>query len=299
VTDEPLVDAHVHFFDHDVDGLRWRYLEPDFDHPRLRGMHRLDAQRFTAPELRAEAEGSGLAQVVHIQSADAGDVPERETAWLSSMATADPLGWPGAIVGWCRLRASDAGDVMCRHARHPAATGVRDMALTEGFEPDEVATALVTAAELGFSVELLVPPPWYRAVGELADRFPSVTLVLGHAGLPLERNDAYRSVWLDGLQRLATRPNVVVKVSALASGSDPQWTVDSLRPWVLGCIEAFGPDRAMLATNWPIDRLFGSYAGLVDAYRSIIAELGPDERAALLAGTAQRVYGVRTKLRAS
>jgi predicted TIM-barrel fold metal-dependent hydrolase len=59
---------------------------------------------------------------------------------------------------------------------------------------------------------------------------------------------------------------------------------------VLGCIEAFGADRCMLATNWPIDRLHGTYVRLVDAYREVIAELTPDERGAVLHRTAERVY---------
>ena len=118
-------------------------------------------------------------------------------------------------------------------------------------------------------------------------------LVLGHAGLPLERTAAYRAAWQQAMSALAATPNVVCKISALASGSDPNWTVESLRPWVLGCVEAFGPSRCMLATNWPIDRLHGSYQQLVDAYREILGELAPDERAALFHGTAERVYRLR------
>lgn len=289
--DEPFLDAHVHFWDHSIEGLDWPYLSPDFDHPRLKGMHRLDAPRFTAAELRQEAAGIGLVQAIHIQSADVGAAPERETAWLEEMAAGDGEGWPARAVGWCRLREPDAADVLARHARHAIATGVRDMSLTAGFTADEVDAAVTAAAGVGFSVELLVAHPFHGEVAEVADRHPDVTVVLGHAGLAVERDDGYRAEWQASLHRLAQRPNVVVKVSALASGADPNWTVDSLRPWVLGCIEAFGPDRAMLATNFPIDRLYGTYAGLVDAYRTIIAGLDPGERAAVLAGTARRVYG--------
>jgi len=292
MADEPFVDAHVHFFDHDVEGLRWRWLEPGFEHPRLKDVHRLDAPRFTAAELRAEAAGAGLAQVIHVQSAsvDTGDVPERETAWLATMAAGDPGGWPARVVGWCRLRDPDAADVLARHAAHAIAVGVRDMSVTGAFAPEEVDAALAAAGRLGFSVELLVAHPAHAAVAEVAARHPGVTIVLGHAGQPVARDDAYRAEWLASLHRLARRPNVVVKVSALASGADPSWTSTSLTPWVLGCIEAFGPSRSMLASNWPIDRLHGTYVGLVDAYRTIVAGLSPGERAAVLSGTAERVY---------
>ena len=89
---------------------------------------------------------------------------------------------------------------------------------------------------------------------------------------------------------MAVAPNVVVKVSAIASSADPSWTVDSIRPWVLAPVAAFGADRCMLATNWPIDRLYGTYDGLVAAYRTIVGELGAADRRALWHGTADRVY---------
>ena len=89
---------------------------------------------------------------------------------------------------------------------------------------------------------------------------------------------------------MASRPNVVVKISALASGADPGWSIDSIRPWAEHCIESFGPDRAMFGTNWPIDRLFGSYTALVEAYLEIAAPLTPEEHRALFSATAARVY---------
>ena len=71
---------------------------------------------------------------------------------------------------------------------------------------------------------------------------------------------------------------------------DPRWTVDSIRPWVLGCIEAFGVDRCMFATNWPVDRLFSSYGDVVNAYREIAAEFTDDEQRKLFVDNAKRWY---------
>ena len=117
--------------------------------------------------------------------------------------------------------------------------------------------------------------------------------MLGHAGQPLERDQAYLERWSAALAALADRvPNVVLKLSAIASSADPSWTVDSIRPWVLGGIEAFGADRCMLASNWPIDRLYGTYDRLVDAYRDIVSVLPDERQAAVLHATADRVYRV-------
>jgi predicted TIM-barrel fold metal-dependent hydrolase len=73
---------------------------------------------------------------------------------------------------------------------------------------------------------------------------------------------------------------------------DYAWTVDSIRPWVLGCIEAFGVERSFFGTNWPVDRLFSSYGDVVDAYAEIVSDFSEGEQRALFAGSANRVFGL-------
>src|SRR5215471_20391325 len=104
---EPFVDAHVHFWDHAQPNLSWPWLDPGFEHPRLRGMHRLDAPRYTPPELRAEAGDAAPSMVVHVQAAAPTDDPTRVTVWLESVASVD--GWPNALVAASRLRREGAG----------------------------------------------------------------------------------------------------------------------------------------------------------------------------------------------
>jgi predicted TIM-barrel fold metal-dependent hydrolase len=132
--------------------------------------------------------------------------------------------------------------------------------------------------------------PNYDHVIALASAHPDITVVLGHAGLPVARDPEYFAHWSAGIGRLAKLPNIVCKISALASGSDPSWTVDSIRPWLLGCVETFGPDRCMFGSNWPIDSLFGDYPRLVAAYREITSVLAPAERRNLFSATAAKIY---------
>jgi predicted TIM-barrel fold metal-dependent hydrolase len=133
----------------------------------------------------------------------------------------------------------------------------------------------------------------YASVARLAEQWPDVTIVLGHAGQPLERDPEYLRAWSRALGELASRaPNLVLKLSAIASGADPAWTVDSIRPCVLLAVEAFGADRCMFASNWPIDRLFGTYPKLIGAYREIAGELSERDRASVLHATADRVYAI-------
>jgi predicted TIM-barrel fold metal-dependent hydrolase len=110
-----------------------------------------------------------------------------------------------------------------------------------------------------------------------------------HAGFPHERGGDYFHRWSAAMRELSRVENTVVKVSGLGQ-ADHRWTVDSLRPWVLECIDLWGPDRAFFGTNWPVDRLFSSYGDVVDAYDEITSEFSADEREALFRGTASRVF---------
>jgi predicted TIM-barrel fold metal-dependent hydrolase len=289
---EAFTDAHVHFWDHALPGMRWRFLEPDFEHPRLKGMHRLDAPRFGPEEFLAETGDERPHKVVHIQCATMpAPTPTQETEWLESLA--DTVGYPHAIVAGCRLRERDAGAVVTANAAFPRFRGVRDLSVTDAVAPEEVRAAFDAADEHGASVELMLPLEHYGSLARLAERWPSVTIVLGHAGQPLERDSRYLTQWSAALAALAdAAPNVVLKLSAIASSADPIWTIDSIRPVVLRAIEAFGVGRCMFASNWPIDRLYGSYPRLIRSYRQIVAELSEADRSALLHGTADRVYRI-------
>ena len=288
----PFTDAHVHFWDHALPGMRWRFLEPDFEHPRLKGMHRLDAPRFGPDELLAEAGDERPDKVVHIQCATIpAPSPTTETEWLESLA--DSGGYPHAIVAGCRLRAPDAFAVLAANAAFPRFRGVRDLTITDAVAPGDVRGAFDAAADHAASVELMLPLEHYDSVARLAELWPEVTIVLGHAGQPLARDSRYVGHWSSALSALASAaPNIVLKLSAIASSADPTWTVDSVRPVVLRAIEAFGADRCMFASNWPIDRLYGTYPRLIRSYRQIAAELSEGEQAALLHGTADRVYRI-------
>lgn len=288
---DALVDTHVHFWDHSLEGFRWPWLEPGFRHRQLVDTHQLDAPRYTTPEFRSETDAAGVAGMVHVHAAERMPDPSRETEWLQSMG--DEIGWPHALVGACPLREAGAPDLLHRHARFGRLRGVRDVwGIKELQSAAEVKPALDTAAELGLSIELRLPLDRFHVLREIADRWPDVTLVLGHAGLPQTRSDDDLAQWRAALRDLAGAPNAVCKISAVAGSSDPDWTVESIRPWVFGCIDAFGPDRCMFGTNWPVDRLFGTYHAVVDAYREVVADLDAADRARLFHGTAARVYGL-------
>src|SRR6516225_4812082 len=92
------------------------------------------------------------------------------------------------------------------------------------------------------------------------------------------------------MDEAAGAPNTVVKISGLGM-CDNEWTVESIRPWVESCIEAFGVKRSFFGTNWPVDRLFSSYGDVLGAYRECLRELDTGERDDVLFGNAARIFG--------
>lgn len=283
-------DTHVHFWDHSVPGLHWPFLQPGFDHPRLRGMHRLDAPAFTDVEFAAQAGNAAPQRVVHVQSCTESS-PGLETRWLQSIA--DERGAVGAIVARARLAEPDVASVL-RANQAPLLRGVRDMSAPNHIGSNEFTEGFASAASMGLSVELLVPHPQFGDVIELAKRFPDTCIVVGHAGQPEHRDREYFTSWSEALLGFRGLSNIVVKISALASGADPNWTAASIQPWVEQCIDVFTPDRAMFASNWPIDRMYGTYERLIDAYRTIATGYDIREQQQLFHRSAGRIYGLET-----
>lgn len=286
----PFIDTHVHFWDHDVDGLHWPWLEPGFSHRKNTDMATLDAPRYTAPEFLAEADGAGVGGIVHIQAIDGVEDYAVETAWLQGMS--DRLGEPRAMIASCKVHERDTVDVLARHARHPRCVGVRDISTSKRLDADVASAALSDIADRHWSFEARRHHDDFAVFEEIATRWPDLTLVMSHGCLPLERTEADRRAWAESAKRLVSHQNIVCKISAVAGASDPDWTIESIRPWILGCIDVFGPDRCMFGTNWPVDRLFGSYVDVVAAYREVVVELSESDQDALLFGTAQRVYDI-------
>jgi predicted TIM-barrel fold metal-dependent hydrolase len=285
------VDPHIHLFDHAEPALSWGFHNPGWEHPRLKGSWRLDGDRWSVPQLRTLVSGLGVVKVVHVQAANAACGPVAETAWLQQLT--DRYGWPNAIVGPCDLTATSAPDTLGRQAAYPAWRGVRDLADPSAIGSDEWLRGYGELLAQGGTCDLMVSHEYFDQVHRVAERFPDVPLVLEHAGLPVvSRLDSYFAQWRAALARLASAPNVVIKISALSSGAVPMFFTDSIRHWVRECIELFGPQRCMFASNWPIDNLFTTYPRLLATFRTIVEDLTDDQQDAVFAGTAERVYRI-------
>ena len=284
------VDAHVHFYDMGHPELFYAHWQPDEDHPVLGAQTRkLAARNWLAEDFIAVSRDSKVTKAVHVQAAIGSPDPVKETEWLQEAA--DRTGFPHAIVAYADLRDPGIEAVLERHCEFPNMKGVRDFSYGDYLvEPDfHRGYALMEKYDLVASIAA----QWQdmEKVRDLAARFPNTVIVIDHAGGPMERTPEYFNNWKQGMQTAAQAENIICKISGLGMG-DHNWTVDSIRPYVLHCIETFGVERSLFATNWPVDSLWSDYDTIVNAYDEITRDFTEDERSAMFSFNTERLYGI-------
>ena len=289
--DKPeFVDAHVHFYDMQHPELFYAHWQPDVVHPSLGTLPRKLAQRnWLAEDFIEVSSASNVTKAVHVQAAIGSEDPVKETEWLQEAA--DRTGFPQAIVAYADLRDPDVEAMLERHCEYENMGGIRDFSYGDYLvEPDfHRGYALLEKYNLVASIAA----QWrdMEKLVALASKFPNIPIVIDHAGVPAERTPEYFENWKSGMQTAAGAENIICKISGLGM-ADHDWTVDSIRPYVLHCIEAFGVERSLFATNWPVDSLFSAYDTIVSAYDEITADFSEGERRALFSGNTEGVYRI-------
>jgi predicted TIM-barrel fold metal-dependent hydrolase len=287
----------------DLDRIRYPWLTPPLP-VGITGDVRSIANTYLLDDYLRDARGAGekirVAKVVHVEAgADPAD-SLKETRWLQSVA--DQHGFPHALVAHAELNNPKVEALLAEHASHRNVRGIRQI-LNWHADPKKTYTprdlledadwrkgfALLRKYNLSF--DLQVYPSQMPAAAALASRHPDTLMILNHTGMPADRDAAGLQAWRTGMQALAQQPNVAVKISGLAM-LDWQWTTESLRPFVLQTLDIFGSDRCLFASNFPVDRLFGSFARQYGVYQSLTATLSPSERAQLFASNAERIYRI-------
>ena len=287
----PFVDSHVHFYDLQLPDVHYAGMEPGVTHPVFGSMAPIQAQRYWADDYIAETRFANVVKSIHVNVAVRTPDPVAETKWLQAFA--GRLGHPHGIVAEVDLLREDAAAVIERHLDYANLRGVRDLGPeTVGYLRNpawQQGLALLGRYGLVACVDATFED--FATVRALAERSPELVISLDHCGFPRARTPEYFRGWREALVDLAGAPNVVVKISGLGMG-DTRWTVDSIRPWVLSCIEAFGADRSFFGTNWPVDRLFSSYPDVVNAYAEIVKEFTPCEQEAMFSHNAERIFRI-------
>jgi L-fuconolactonase len=269
------IDAHQHFWRYTRAAYRWI---PDG----------ILAQDYLPADLKPLLEASGFDGTVAVQARSTWE----ETRWLLALADAHP--WIVGVVGWADLCAADVTEQLAYFDAHPAFCGVRCGLEAAPAAPDvpradfiEGITAL-TAADLAF--DLLIRPSELPLARRLAEATPDQRFILNHIAKPPIK-DRVVMPWATDIRALAAHPNVACKVSGMVTEANPDgWQVADFASYLDIVFEAFGPERLMIGSDWPVSLQAAPYETTMRIVENYIEHLSERDRAAVLGDTASEWY---------
>jgi predicted TIM-barrel fold metal-dependent hydrolase len=292
--DIPIIDGHHHIWRRD--DLPW-LKGPTV--PRIFGPYEAIRRDYPIEEFRADLAGTGVVASVYVQTNWPAEKSLDEVAWVQSVA--DATGWPHAIVGYANLASPGVVALLDAEQRHPRLRGIRQQLHWHEREQYRFAAR----------ADLMRDPAWRRGFAELAPRgllfelqifakqmalgaelardFPDTMIVLEHAGMLEDTSPSGWAAWRQGMRLLADCPNVYVKLSGLGTFIHRS-AVEDMRPIIRETVALFGPERCLWGSNFPIEKLWTSYAVLIGNFRAALSDFGAADQRAILAENAARLY---------
>ncbi len=279
VPEDGWIDAHHHL---------WHYAPADF--PWISARMQQLKQDFTLAQLEPLAAAHHVAGTIAVQARQTLE----ETRWLLDLAHRSTL--IRGVVGWVPLIDPQVEHELEELAQDTALVGIRHI-LHDEPDPDYMLRpafnrGLEALTRHDLRYDLLIFPQHLSLAIELVDRHRSQQFILDHLAKPAIAH-ASLSAWARHLKRLAERPNVACKVSGLVTEADWQhWTLADLQPCFDIALEAFGPERLMYGSDWPVLNLAADYSRWQRTVSALLAPLSQDEARAIARGTAERIYGL-------
>jgi predicted TIM-barrel fold metal-dependent hydrolase len=248
---------------------------------------------FGTVELYPEVAAAGVSQTVLVQTV----ASIMETEHLLDIALRQqPI---AGVVGWADLEDPALEATIALYRNRPGGQHLVGLRFGVQAEIDQsfldrpsVRGGLATVARAGLVFDLLITARHWDAAVRVVRDLPMVQFVLDHLGKPTLTEGAELSRWETMMRTLAEHDNVSAKLSGLVTeASWNSWTPDDLRPAVELALEAFGPNRLMFGSDWPVCRLASGYQHWVATAEDLLATTSPAESVEIFGGTARRIYG--------
>lgn len=279
-----IIDTHLHL----IDRTALRY-------PWLSGVPALDHD-FSYETYALEARRAGIGTSLHMEvDVDPADI-EAETEAVKSQAQRPGVALSGAIAA-CRPEESGFAAYLERAQADSFIKGFRRVLHVV---PDDISESALFRENIrrlggtGLPFDLCVRADQLSKAIALADAAPDVQFVLDHCGNPDVKGNA-ASPWSEHIADLARRPNLAAKISGIVVNADAaNWEAETLRPYVEHVIGAFGWDRVVWGSDWPVCTLAGSLSSWVAATHAVLEGNTPQERGKLFSGNAQRLWRLAT-----
>jgi L-fuconolactonase len=268
------IDAHQHY---------WRPARGDYFWMPADGPLRRD---YLPEDLAPANAAAAIDGTIVVQAAPT----VAETDWLLQLAAAEPsiLG----VVGWAPLE-DTTGQTLARLGADPRCLGIRPMLQDL---PDEwimrsvERETLESVARLGLVFDLLSYPRQLVHALRALEPVVDLVVVVDHLSKPAYLEEP--GSWAAGMRAFAERPHTYCKLSGLITEVGSGWKRTDFRRHADVVLEAFGPERVLFGSDWPVCLTAGSHAGVVELAEWLIADLEDDQKAAVFGGNAERVYGL-------
>jgi L-fuconolactonase len=272
-----VVDAHHHF---------WRYSPAEYGwiDASMTALRR----DFLPADLQREIVAAGVDAVVSVQARQSAE----ETRWLLDLATQNPF--IAGVVGWVPLVSPTLPTDLAQFAAHPKLVAVRHVLQDE---PDprfmlrsDFQAGIRALRAFNLTYDILIYDRHLPQTIEFVDQHPAQPFVVDHVAKPSIKQHLLEP-WAHGMRELAQRPHVCCKLSGMVTEiGRPHWSIADLRPYLDVVLEAFGPERVLFGSDWPVCLVACGYARWMEIVQELIAPLSSGERAAILGDNARRVY---------
>ena len=270
------IDSHQHFWKYDPAEYGW--IQPDWPIRR----------DYLPADLLPELHSSKLDGCIAVQARQSLE----ESRWLLELADQSPC--IKGVVGWVDLRSADVAAQLEMFAKHSKFVGVRHVVQDE---PDdsfmlgrEFLHGIGLLKSFKLTYDILIYPRQLPAAIELVKQFPEQPFVLDHIAKPSIKTRAM-APWDRQIRELAKHQNVFCKISGMATEADwNSWLPSDVRPYLDVVFEAFGVERLMYGSDWPVALLAGSYRQTYDLAHEYVAGLGISAERAIFGVNAEHFY---------
>ncbi|MHB8499402.1 MAG: amidohydrolase family protein [Candidatus Acidiferrales bacterium] len=274
------IDSHQHF---------WRY-KPGRDAWITDAMSILKRD-FLPEELGRECDANGIDGSIAVQA----DQSEEETLFLLGLAERNRR--VVGVVGWVDLRSPRIAERLQFFSQFKKLCGFRHVAQAEADDRFLVRRdfmgGIARLREFGFTYDILLYPKQLPAALELVSRFPEQRFVVDHLAKP-EIKTGSREPWATHIRTLAQNTNVSCKVSGLVTEADwLHWKPEDIRPYLDVVFEAFGPERLMFGSDWPVCLLAASYRRVKQLVEGYVQALSAADKENIFGGNAVRFYDLK------
>lgn len=274
------IDAHQHFWHYDAAAYSW-----------IDESMRTIRRDFLPGDLAPALAATGVDATVAVQARQS----LAETEWLLQLSRTFP--WIKGVVGWLPLaeQGADIGRLLEHFGQHDRFTGVRHVLQAEPdayFADAGFNAALNEVARAGLTYDLLIVARQLPAALTWTDRHPSLRIVLDHIAKPVV-DGAPSLAWRRDIRELARRPNVYCKFSGVVTEVPGwRWFPELLRPYFEVVLEAFGSQRLMFGSDWPVCLVATDYQRWHALVTEFVQPLSASERDAILGATAVSAYNL-------